>query len=259
MSNPNRTTYTGPPLSGPGIIWVNSVPRPSLPDATFNAWYQTVHIPDILSAKPSSGRAGCAAAWRFKCTDAARPRPYLALYAVPDLSFIQSAEFAGISQYDDLLPEGGPSQEYVDFDTRIYQRVQVFEKHEPGGQTGKMGRGGGIGAVIKSTAIQPQSGTEGEFDRWYREEHLEQVACMPGWRKSTRYELVFKVRSRDEADGEAAPGFLALHEFEEGTVVGRMGKEEWTEWTRRVVEGAVAIDEGVFEFVWGMGEEGAAL
>lgn len=96
-------------------------------------------------------------------------------------------------------------------------------------------------------------------DRWYAEEHLEQVSQMPGWLKSTRYELVFKVQSKDDATQEVAPKYLAIHEFEEGTDVKRMPREEWTEWTERMVSSAEKIDEGVFEYLWGFGRDDAGL
>lgn len=256
MSNPNRTAYSGPPLSGPGIIWVNSMPKTSLPEDTYNEWYQAVHIPDIIRAEP--GKGGCIAAWRFKCRDASRLRPYLALYSVPDMGFVQSAGFQKVSQYSEMLPDGGPSQKFVDFDTRFYQRVQVLESRGESGVDSDTAKRC-IGKVVKSTAIQPAQGTEEEFDQWYRDEHLEQVSQMPGWRKSTRYELIFKVQSKDDEIKEEAPKYLALHEFEEGTDVKRMPREEWTKWTTKMVESAVKIDEGIFDFMWGMGEESASL
>ncbi|KAF2788681.1 hypothetical protein K505DRAFT_314477 [Melanomma pulvis-pyrius CBS 109.77] len=249
MSNPNRTIYTGPPLSGPGIMWVNSVPKLPLSEGTFNEWYEKIHIPDIIKAKPSP--EGCIAAWRFKSRDPSRARPYLALYAVPDMAFIQSSEFGRVSQYHELLPDGGPSQKFVDFDTRFYRRVQVLQKPEVERR--------GIGRVIKSTAIQPGPGMDCEFDRWYREEHLEQVSHMSGWRKSTRFELIFKVQSNDDLKREEAPKYLAIHEFEEGTEVKRMPKEEWTDWTKKMVESAEKIDEGTFDYLWGMGDEAGEL
>jgi hypothetical protein len=249
MSEPNRTSYIGPRLSGPGIIWVNSVPKPPLTEDIFNEWYEKAHIPDIIKAK--SGPQSCVAAWRFKCQDVSRPRPYLALYSVPDMAFIQSPEFVRLSQYHDSLPEGGPSQKFIDFDTRFYQRVQVLEKPREEKR--------GLGKVIKCTAIQPGLGMEDEFNRWYREEHLEQVSHMPGWRKSTRFDLIFKVQSHDDSNREEAPKYLAIHEFEEGTEVNRISKEEWTEWTKRMVKAAVKIDEGTFDYLWVMGDEDEGL
>lgn len=232
-------------------MWVNSVPRLPLDLRTFDHWYQEVHIPEIIAAKP--GRQGCVAAWRFECQDSSRLRPFLALYSVPDMAFIQSPEFGGIRQTHEMLPDGGPSQKFVDFDTRFYQRIQVFEKPKKAGQQK------GIGRVIKSTAIQPSPGLEEEFNRWYQEEHLEQVSRMPGWTKSTRYELIFKVQNKDDMDAEEAPKYLALHEFDEGTEVKRMKREEWTPWTVRMVESALAIDEAMFHYVWGMGEDESGL
>ncbi|KAF2662553.1 hypothetical protein K491DRAFT_686435 [Lophiostoma macrostomum CBS 122681] len=253
MSNPNRTAYEGPPLTGPGIMWVNSVPKPQLEEKVFNQWYQEVHIPDIVNAKPGDG---CVAAWRFKSQNPTRPRPYLALYAVPDMSFIQSPEFGEVSQYHEMLPEGGPSQKFVDFDTRFYRRTQTYEKEEED-NTGFVPQG--IGRVVKSTAMQPAPGMSEELDRWYREEHLGQVAAMPGWRRSTRYELIFKVQSKDDPSHEEAPRYLAIHEFDEGTKIARMPREQWTEWTTRMVESAELLDEGTFTYVWGTRDEHVGL
>jgi hypothetical protein len=59
--------------------------------------------------------------------------------------------------------------------------------------------------LIKFTAIQPGVGMEVEFDRWYWEEHLEQVSQMPRWRKSTRFGSIFKVQSHDDPNREQAP------------------------------------------------------
>ncbi|KAF2731585.1 hypothetical protein EJ04DRAFT_442739 [Polyplosphaeria fusca] len=249
MANPNRTAYSGPPLSGPGIILANSIPRQNFAEDVYNQWYQEVHVPDVLSAKP--GGKGVIAAWRFKSQDSTRHRPYLALYSVPNMAFIQSREFRQVNQYSQMLPEGGPSQKSVDFDTRFYQRVQIFEKPEK--------ELVGIGRVLKCTAIQPAPGTEENFNRWYDEEHLEQVSQMSGWRKSTRYELIFKVQSRDDPRPEEAPKYLAIHEFEEGTNVQRMLREEWTERTKEMVESALEIDEGTFDYLWGMGADNAGL
>lgn len=230
-------------------MWVNSVPKKTLKHEIFNHWYQTVHIPDIVAAKPPNSD-GCVAAWRYKCEDKSRTRPYLALYSIPDMGFVQSAAFGTISQYHDLLPGGGPSQTHVDFDTRFYRQVQVY---------GKDSGPRGIGGVIKSTAIQPGEGMKEEFDRWYREEHLAQVSKMAGWRKSSRYELIFKVQSKGDPEWKEAPKYLAIHEFEAGTKVERMPQEQWTPWTKRMVESSVLVDEGTFELMWGFGEEGVGL
>ncbi|ORY12394.1 hypothetical protein BCR34DRAFT_482668 [Clohesyomyces aquaticus] len=248
MTRATRTSYQGPPLTGSGIIWTNSVPKAPLSEEVFSEWYESHHIPAIRNAKP--GPAGCVAAWRFKSRDVARTRRYLALYFLPDLSFLQSPEFGRVRMHHELLPQGGPAQKFADFDTRFYRRVQVFESREPVE---------GIGKVVKCTAIQPAQGMEEEFDKWYTEEHLEQVSQMSGWRKTTRYELIFKVQSADDPNWDEAPKYLAIHEFEEGTEVKRIPKASWTEWTKRIVESAVAIDECTFDYLWSMADAGTGL
>jgi hypothetical protein len=126
MSNPNRTVYDGPPLSGPGILWINSkidAPDQISPEL-YKEWYETVHIPDIIAAKPG----GIIASSRYECMDPARKAPYLAVYSVPDLGFLQTPEFKAVPMVHDMLPDGGPVHRFASFDSRFYQRVQLVER-----------------------------------------------------------------------------------------------------------------------------------
>lgn len=67
MSNPNQTSCVGRRLSGPGVIWVNSLPKLPLTEHIFNGWYERSYIRDIIKAKP--GTRDCVATWRFKFQD----------------------------------------------------------------------------------------------------------------------------------------------------------------------------------------------
>lgn len=122
MANPNRTTYDGPKLWGPGIFYSTS--RISKPDQiseeTYNKWYNEVHIPDVLAT------GGVTAAYRFRNANPNADRPYLAVYQVPDLGIIQSETFKSIPMTSDLLPNGGPCHNYIDFDTRFYKLQQDY-------------------------------------------------------------------------------------------------------------------------------------
>lgn len=123
--NPTRTDYEGPPLSGPGILWINSkVVKPDeLSDELFQTWYEQVHIPDLIAARPG----GIIASWRYRCFDPERSAPYLALYSVPDLGFLTSPEFKAVPMVHDMLPGGGPIHRFASFDARYYKQVQVYE------------------------------------------------------------------------------------------------------------------------------------
>jgi len=125
MANPNRTDYEGPPLSGSGILWINSkvTDSASLPVEAFNRWYEEIHIPDIIAAKPG----GVLASWRYKCVDLDRSAPFLAVYKVPDMGFLQSKEFKSIPMVHPSLPGNGPIHRFADFDARFLGHVETWK------------------------------------------------------------------------------------------------------------------------------------
>lgn len=122
MANADRTTYNGPPLHGPGLIFSKSKLKDTkeISDELYTKWYETVHIPDILAT-------GVPAAWRFQAVNEQYPVPYLAVYKLPDLGLLQSENFKALKQTHDMLPGGGPIHQFADFDTRFYQHVQTTE------------------------------------------------------------------------------------------------------------------------------------
>jgi len=251
MANPTRTVYSGPPLTGPGILWINSkiIAPDKLSPELFKTWYEEVHIPDIIAAKPG----GVLAAWRYKCANPERPAPYLALYSIPDLAFLQTDEFRAVPMVHEMLPEGGPIHKFASFDARYYKKTQVYEKE------GKTRPGRGIN--INSAAIQPAEGMEEEFDMWYREEHLEQVSNEPGWIRSTRFELVFKVGDEGKEDTDVTPKFLAIHEFEADGLPGDRPQalHPISDLTKKIVGNAIKVDAAKFTLIRGIGDELAPL
>jgi len=126
MSDPIRSAYSGPTLSGPGVIVSAShITKPDLlTDEAFNKWYNEVHIPDVLAT------GGVPIATRFRNANPAAPAPYLAIYTVPDLSIIHSQKFKNIPMTHKSLPEGGNIHNYANFDTRFYQLIQEHAEDE---------------------------------------------------------------------------------------------------------------------------------
>jgi hypothetical protein len=116
-----RERYTGPQLSGPGIILSAShITKPDqLSDETFNKWYNEVHIRDVLAT------GGVPNATRFRHADPKAAIPYLAVYTVPDLAIIHSEKFRSIPMRHPMLPNGGNIHEFANFDTRFYQLIQT--------------------------------------------------------------------------------------------------------------------------------------
>jgi hypothetical protein len=111
-------------MSQKDILWATS--KITKPDAvtpsTFDKWYNEVHIPDVLKTSQIHS------AYRYKNIDPSAERPCFALYPVDDTNFGDSKEFANIPSTSNLFPDNGSVYDFVDFDVRFYDPVQVFEK-----------------------------------------------------------------------------------------------------------------------------------
>ena len=113
---------------GPGLLYVNSkITSSKLSPELFTKWYEDVHIADIFET------SGIKTAYRYYTASpdaAAVERPYLALYPLRDVAFLQTTEFKSIPVQSDLVPtESKCIFDLADFDTRYYTNVA---KHEPG-------------------------------------------------------------------------------------------------------------------------------
>lgn len=74
-----------------------------------------------------------------------------------------------------------------------------------------------------------------DFEAWYRDEHLNMLSKLPGYRRSLRYKLGPKTPlTRDESP----PAYLAIHEIDSVRCFG--GKEaeaaNSTPWTKKQLE-----------------------
>lgn len=118
---------TAPELKGPGLLFVNSrISRPDLLDEeAFMKWYGEDHISDILKT------SGIKSALCFKNADPAAEKPYLVLYPMQDIGFIQGDEFKKIGIHSDLLPNGGPIYDYADMFVRYYNLIDTYEPNGP--------------------------------------------------------------------------------------------------------------------------------
>jgi hypothetical protein len=88
-----------------------------------------------------------------------------------------------------------------------------------------------------------------DLDAWYREEHLEQMAREPGWRRARRYKLVFQVKDRNKPCTDEPPSSLALYDFDESaTQLGTQVKplDPMTDWTKRCMASAKKIEAGIW-------------
>jgi len=103
-------------IRGPGILYVNSwISRPDLlTEETYFHWYDTDHIPDILSS------GGIKTAYRYIDVNTESRKPYFAFYPMEDMAFMLGPEFKKIRVKSDLLPGTGICYDMADVDVRYY-------------------------------------------------------------------------------------------------------------------------------------------
>lgn len=110
-----------------------------------------------------------------------------------------------------------------------------------------------MGSQILLALMQPSPGGEVDLDEWYRSEHNEQMSLEPGWKRTTRYSLLFQHgNTRREAPQLS---FLAIHEFNEPNRLGTEVKplEPMSAWTERILKEVQAVDAGIYRKVKGYG------
>lgn len=117
---------------GPGLLYVNSkITDPEkLSASLFTQWYEDVHIPDIFET------SGIKSAYRYFTTSSSSgangttsvERPYLALYPLKEVAFLQTDEFKAIPVHSDLIQTSTKCVfDVADFDTRYYINVDKVE------------------------------------------------------------------------------------------------------------------------------------
>jgi len=229
----------------PGLLWVNSkITRPDiLSEEVFTKWYTEDHIPEVLAS------GGIHSAFRYISPDKSVDRPYLALYPLEDIDFLQTAAFKSISVESPLLPGSGKIFDVADFDVRYLEKVQTYE---PAGT--KPGRG----TCIMSVGMEPSVSDE-DFDDWYRKQHLDMLSMCDGYLRTTRYKLHYARANRPTADSvpvSGKPRFYALHEFDSMKLpVEQLNKTGETEWSKKVMSTAKTVEAPVFEFYMAFGKD----
>lgn len=104
-------------------------------------------------------------------------------------------------------------------------------------------------------AMEPKEGGAADLDAWYREEHNEQMSKEPGWKRSTRFKLLYEHKNEQPSD-RGWFTFLALHEFGEGHQLGKevVPLEPMSDWTKRVMGECKAIDAAIYNKVKSYGK-----
>ena len=216
-------------MAGDDLLFAFShITNHSLTDETYNEWYDAVHIPDLLKT------SGITRAYRYRNTTS-DPPPYLAIYPTT-IAFLQTPEVMSIPMSSDMLPASHYLFDIVSYDTRHYKHIQTFEPPniKPGPAP--------LLIVAAITPMHAGDDSDKDMDKWYRTEHLHDLAKVKGYRRTRRYELVWHGRVPDKGEKqEAPPRFLAMHEFEEGFDMGDVMKTAATDWGKEIMKDRTEI------------------
>ncbi|KAK3627945.1 hypothetical protein LTR56_018935 [Elasticomyces elasticus] len=220
----------------PGLLFVNSkITKPDeVSDEAYTKWYEEVHIPDIFKT------SGISEASRFLSIDPKSERPYLALYPLGDLDFLQTDEFRSIPVHHDSIPGSHAIFDFADFDTRYYKFVQHYEA-----ENAKSGQPD----FVIAAAFTPTD--DEDYENWYRQEHLKEISGITGWRKTQRYALTFARQNRKSAaekELDEPPKFLTLHYFDgESLPEQELAGASGSEWTKKQLGSMKAQQMAVFK------------
>jgi hypothetical protein len=250
----NNTAHDGPQVSGPGLIFTQCHLKSAAFDAdTFNRFYTDVHVPDVMATGAASGAA------RWKVADETNLDQYLALYKVKDMALCRSDAFKSIPMTHELL--GTQSiHDWADLETRFYTFEDIREREKMGSEgtfwchllclsvnrfTTNITTGYASTTKIISAGLQaPSEELSKEVDRWYREEHDEQMSKEPGWIRTTRYRLGYTSNPRRQG-----PEWMTIHEFGEGNKLGTTVRAlvPMTDWTKSIMPKMEFIESAVWE------------
>ncbi|KAI9813064.1 MAG: hypothetical protein M1827_004284 [Pycnora praestabilis] len=236
-------------MASQGLFWVNSrVTSPKLSAETYNKWYEEEHIPELVAT------SGIKSGFRYKAVDPKEKNPFLAIYPLKDIAFPDSDEFKAVPTESKTLPGSGKVFDLADFDVRVYEHLQSFER--PNAKPGRA-------LCLMSAAIEPAEGGDEEFDEFYRKQHLDMLAMCDGYRKTTRYKLVsqqFVGPSADTTKNVETPRFLALHEFESPNLpMDQINQTASTEWAKKILGSVKIMQAPLFTLTKAGGQTDAKL
>ncbi|KAH8649280.1 hypothetical protein BX600DRAFT_474865 [Xylariales sp. PMI_506] len=222
--------------SGPGIIFSQCQTGTGVSSSAFRSQYGDAHSPNPLRTEPGSQATG------WNCADSTNTYQYLTLHKVDDLS--QWTKPPAVTPAE---REAAGTSQLVDMDTRFYKLVEVF---------GKDTHSNGFPSTTHIiTAGMNPSTTEAsdDLDRWYREEHNEQMSKEPGWLRCSRYKLSLFTDNGDATSGintshHGAPEWMTIHEFGAGNGLGNKVEPvvPVSDWTRRVMGNMDYIEASVW-------------
>ena len=192
-----------PPTSG--ILFVTMQPHQELPTEQFHDWYNNEHGPTRLRLPFFTN------GFRYICTNPPQGGPddvpeWMAIYDIKDMDMLAQEPYLRLRDPPVKSQRESGTMAKINVVRKLYDFVESreskeFKKLETVGCEGE-------GNVMMAVALNlyPGADKKAELDKWYRQEHIEMMSKVPGWRRTRRYVT-------SSVDSRSAVEYLALHEF----------------------------------------------
>lgn len=174
----------------------------------FNAWYDTEHVPERLAVP------GFINAERWVGDE--DPFIHIATYDLDNVDVLRTPAYRAVS--------AGNNTPWTNRVTGMCKRIMRFEGEQlrPGDLTAPREAG-----ALLLASMTPARDAEADFHAWYDQEHLPQLAAVPGVLAARRY------RATDHASER---GYVALYHLRDAGVSrsDAWAKAAYTPWTERM-------------------------
>jgi hypothetical protein len=200
--------------------------NPPADEDAFNAWYDEEHVPLRLAVP------GFLSARRYRAAEPEGPR-YLALYE------LASPDVLASEAYLRLRREVSPRE------ADLLARIPMMDR-----RVGELVLDGP--AWTRDAPYQlivcmtPPPGADDDFVAWYREEHIDMLLRVPGWRR---------VRLFRQTEG-GGPAFMAIHELESPRVFEcpEYTASISTPWRQRIRSSVLRYERNLFSLLRAFGD-----
>jgi len=188
------------------LLYVATSPDSTVSENDYHDWYDEERIPGLLKVP------GVSSALRFRNTER---KQWLAYYDLDSPAVLESKEYLALktcasAKERAIVP-------HVNMDRRVYR--QIFSRGKPPIEPPK---------TVLAVEMKPYPSHEKEFHHYYETFHIPQMADIPGWVRSRRFELLEPLDS-------GACKFITFHEFDRPNAVDAE-KQQSIKWRNEVIE-----------------------